>query len=1225
MKINVAMTMEQFALDPYEQQLLKVFDSHDKENCGSLDREGLVQLCQTLQLEEQGIELVKCLLKNRNSRATFSEFKDALLALLGNMQSSKNSKNEETVDNCTKTSPEREVSPKFVYGSKKYGRRSRPRNDEVTSIYNEQNDISLNKSQNIVSVQRSNSQSEVSSKKRKTNYKLKRCTSLPGSNDVLISNTTDNNCHMLSSELELVCTEEMLREAWRKLGVGEDGYLNRTELILVCDAIGLHKLADGVIRQLSHKLNINCNHKISFQELLTTLQQDETWFEVLNQSPLNSNDPVIHQSNSTSFPDSRTFHFITLGPDGNGIIKTDVLIEMWESIGVHSPKELLQELGFNCRQIKIVELAEVLEKQMKSIHEATRTAFQNPHITLLQANLTLYQSEIKTLKSILEQIQAEREKLKCDVSEANNRATLLAQEVDDNHLRMEQNTLNQVKLLEQRHSDILREVTTQFSRDKEQLSNINQGLESKIISLEQEVTKIKNDLLVAQKYSLNMEKENHFLSGKIVELEKDKSVLNNQIEILENEKQEHSEMEQEESKLLLAKLSVLQLENSQLKDRNDEMVSEIESLSNQMATMRMKVSSTPTLSMNPLDQSMEENISVICEGVGVGAKRRSDYSPSKDSKLFNITDGSPRLGKIRKFYNIKQDNLDVPFASSESGFDTEVDCFDSSSSLSTDDNKEITRLQAKIAFLEQILIQNKIPLPVVEAEDPELLSGADLCHLVVRVKQLEKIIEIVRKDMKMMIEKGTMNSDSLRKVSVKLEQTFLSGNVNEGSYDLEEKKKKGVDVGAQTDFLELFEDKVTKLESENRELCTKCSELENCVELLRNEYEKCEDYWQSKVDEERQMFEAEQKINSDKLSELFLKMKDYEEQYANQELVDNRLPTIEETYNLEKQFTDLEQEFELYKEHSESELLRKDEQIEILKEKLTQLALRQQDLNEAAVQVNIETEESRLLNKMKNLSGYVIESSNFFPEEIIPPTTQSTPKSPPPNNLEYVNQSLIWNQQPNPPENTESSQSLPVNWNFTNDTKIQSNASTSSSSTCLDNSTPCAPCRPKRTRKYDKNLYKKNNQDKDVKDIEIDKRPQMDSKNFQNSNCNPEQSIILPLRSFQNLNTRRNHLEQRVRHLQICLKQQHFRNEQTLHHYWAQFKGERSDLHSKLKYFQDKLEQQVRISKEQLDKLESTDLLVKDLFVENSYLLATVQRLELQCTMLTSLCNSSSV
>lgn len=624
--------MEQFLLDPYEQQLLKVFDSHDRDNCGSLDKDGLLQLCQTLQLEEQGSDLVKCLLNEKHSRATFVEFKDALLALLGNMQQKQRNQDDTTTkNNVEKSSPEREVSPKFVYGSKKYGRRSRPRNDDTDTIVT---DLNV-KSPTNNSVQRSNSQTEVSnSKKRKTNYKLKRCLSLPGNNSYARNYESTFITSPLASEPETICTEEMLREAWKKLGVGKDGFLNQHELVLVFDEIGLHKLADSVIRQLSDKLTLNYDHKISFTELLEALQQDETWFDLLNSSPTKNNTESLIQTND--FPDSRTFQYVTLGPDGNGFINTDSLIEMWESVGIHSPKELIHELGFNARRINIVDLADVLEKQLKGLNDTNRTNFQSPHIVLLQANLTLYQSEIRCLKTVLEQMHAEREKLKCDVLEANNRATLLAQEVDDNHLRMEQNTMNQVKLLEHRHADILKDVQEQYTKDKEQLSAINQSLEERINGLEVEASKLKNDLLTAQQYSINVEKENVDLNVKITQLKRDNDVLNEQIGLLENEKQQRDEKEFEENEVLLAKLSTLQLENSQLKDRNDEMVSEIENLSSQVASLRNKMSSTPT-TFHTLDQSMEENISIICEGVGIGAKRRSDCSPTKDVNLFGIS------------------------------------------------------------------------------------------------------------------------------------------------------------------------------------------------------------------------------------------------------------------------------------------------------------------------------------------------------------------------------------------------------------------------------------------------------------------------------------------------------------------------------------------------------------------------------------------------------------
>ncbi|CAH0554943.1 unnamed protein product [Brassicogethes aeneus] len=1185
-------------MDPYEEQLLKVFNSHDRNNSGSLDKEGLMQLCQTLQLEEHSSDLIKCLLADsKYKRATFVEFKDALLALLGNMQNNKNVITDENTN--PEKSPDREVSPKLVFGSKKYGRRSRPRIDEVTQIFNEENDITINKS----AVQRSNSQSEVSnSKKRKTNSKLKRCTSLPGHTD-LNSSKIENNFHMsdLSSEPDQICTEDMLREVWKNLGVGKDGYLNQTELMLVCDAIGLHKLADGVLRQLSDKLPLNYEDKISFQEVMEALRQDDTWIDVFNSTsieaatPTNNNDDRVKALFDESvkvaesmFPDSRTFQYVTLGPDGNGTITADSLIEMWESVGIHSPKELIHELGFNARNINIGELAQVLEKQVKGVTESTRSEYQSPHIVLLQANLTLYQSEIRCLKHVLGQMQAEREKLKCDVQEANNRSTLLAQEVDDNHIRMEQNTLNQVKLIEQRHADILKEVTSQYGKDKDQLSNINLSLEERIVNLEQEVSKLKNDLTVAQKYSINVEKENQTLTNQIRDLKKDREMLSVQIATLETENIKYGAREYEEQELLLSKLSNLQMENARLKDKNDEMVSEIESLTNQVAGMRAKVCSTPVF--NTLDQSMEGNVSIIVEGLSVGAKRRSDSSPIKDK-----CDGSPRLGKFRrKTEKMRGDHLDLPLTSSESGFETEADL---DSSLYASEHEEITRLQSKVAFLEQILVQHSIPIPDALPESPCSMATTIL-NLNDRVHDLEKTIFEVQASLKNMIEKDCVSVDNVNKIRKKLENMQLEsiGSNVDATLENEMNAANGhsVEIEVQTEEMEdkvsckleelkevlkKSEEKNKELTEANKDLAAKISEYENCLELLRNEMVQCEDYWETKIDEERQIFEQEHKLTSDTLTDLLVKLKEYEDQFANQDQADNRLPPIVETYNLEKQFTDLEQEYEDYKSKTDAEIFKKDEEITVLKEQLESLSIR--NVKDAEVQAVDSSSD-----KMKNFTSYIIEKSSYAAEDKKP------------------EENLVWERQEQKPTSTETN-SLPFSWNFNTEKTTRNVPSTSSSSPGLDKNT--TPCRPKRTRKHDKNLYKKNNE----------KKTEIAQNDWKGSNASMkhgyDQNVVMPASSYYNMNNRRHYLEQRVKNLEMLLTQQHYHHEHVKQQYFQQFRADRAEYQCKLKFLQEKLEQQVRICNEQVQKLERTDQLVKEMYVENSYLIANVQRLEQQC------------
>lgn len=160
------------------------------------------------------------------------------------------------------------------------------------------------------------------------------------------------------------------------------------------------------------------------------MQHEDSWFD---STPPESNISYdFGQSN------------ISLGPDGNGVVSAELITDMWECAGITSPKLLLSDLGFKSQQIDVGELAGVLDKEIKGV--ADTLDYSNSHVVLFQASLSLHQSEIRCLKGILEQMCAEREKLKCDVAEANNRATLLAQEVDDNHARMERNTQKQVRL-----------------------------------------------------------------------------------------------------------------------------------------------------------------------------------------------------------------------------------------------------------------------------------------------------------------------------------------------------------------------------------------------------------------------------------------------------------------------------------------------------------------------------------------------------------------------------------------------------------------------------------------------------------------------------------------------------------------------------------------------------------------------------------------------------------
>lgn len=81
----------------------------------------------------------------------------------------------------------------------------------------------------------------------------------------------------------------------------------------------------------------------------------------------------------------------------------------------------------------------------------------------------------------------------------------------------------------------------------------------------------------------------------------------------------------------------------------------------------------------------------------------------------------------------------------------------------------------------------------------------------------------------------------------------------------------------------------------------RCQELETSIEQLQEEYETTENYWTLKLEEERSLFDAEQKQNDQKYSDLVNKIVEYEEMIKDEVAVKQRLETIEENDSLEKQ------------------------------------------------------------------------------------------------------------------------------------------------------------------------------------------------------------------------------------------------------------------------------------------------------------------------------------
>lgn len=544
----------------YEGQLHALFNTADVNQTGTLDFEGLSQLCSSLHLEERGNELINKLLNDKNL-VTFHEFKEALIKLLREASNEDRSVNTSGVGD----SSESETSPKYKY-PKKYNRRA------------QRKDLSPEERPSDDSkVQRSSSYNDVHPLKKRKGNQLKRCTSFPDSAE------------------------------FKRLPEGEE---------------------------------------------------------------------------------SEFLKFITTAYDGSPIIDSDVIVQIWENAGISSALNLLQDLGFNANQVNINELAIVLEDELQNMSGNHQQIIftSNPHLALLQASRVLYQSEVKCLKSAMEHLNAERDKLKADVNDANYRADILTQEVDDNHAKIEKATNEKVKLLEQRHANIVRDLTEQLTGEREQATFLNMKLEKRTAALENEVIKLKLEIERVEQDNTAIEKENQSLVEQVSELEQNYTQLAQNLSTLEAEKQNHFDVEgsREREQIITyeEKIALLQTENVSLKDKNDELCMELESISSQLSAVRFKTNtSTPLVDKYEMS---EASTSAIFDGT----------TTPKTSKL--------QAARVKSA--LKVDGLQI-MAYADLGAD-EYDYGNSSVSIQSSDgsaDEDLSKLQARVAYLEKLL------------------------------------------------------------------------------------------------------------------------------------------------------------------------------------------------------------------------------------------------------------------------------------------------------------------------------------------------------------------------------------------------------------------------------------------------------------------------------------------------------------------------------------------
>ncbi|XP_067242038.1 ninein-like protein isoform X3 [Chanodichthys erythropterus] len=596
--------MDEEEQNRYVAQLKSEFDSCDTTGTGYLDKEELTALCHKLSLDAHLPLLLDTLLGPQHyAIVNFEEFKEGFVAVLS--RSLDFSTSEEESSYLEPAVPE-EVKPKYVKGTKRYGRRSRPdKTDLELTAHSEDSPVfgtdkveingvrraKLRRSTSLESVESLKSDEDTGSNKESTHHYF------VAQGQLKLWNLEGTGSPQHSSNPQQEVTDGQVRAVWEELGVGAGGSLNREELLLVCDHIGLKGLQSEELDALFRKLDKDQDGRVSlseFQSGLFTQQHHVT--PISTSTPAR---PKPQRSISKALEErlvrstSPSLLSATVGQrllsrldDGSGCTSPDKVIALWTEEGIHNSRDILQTLDFSLEErLCLAELTLALDNELlvsgNGIH---------------QAALVSYKNEINYLQVLADQACQERDKVKADLELADRRNLQLVREVDDRHETMESLNESKIKGLEQEFRDKLTALRSESEYESEvlleQVENERERLREELELLRAQDVSLQEDICTAAKENSRLEEEVSLLKEKLSEAESTISKLEKDLEHLLQDKYGGLDsngtglLNQEEHFSEIFKEYEQQCR--ELQDRNDELRSELELLKSQGSGRRSR-------------------------------------------------------------------------------------------------------------------------------------------------------------------------------------------------------------------------------------------------------------------------------------------------------------------------------------------------------------------------------------------------------------------------------------------------------------------------------------------------------------------------------------------------------------------------------------------------------------------------------------------------------------
>ncbi|XP_014057539.2 ninein-like protein isoform X4 [Salmo salar] len=384
-----------------------------------------------------------------------------------------------------------------------------------------------------------------------------------------------------------------MRAVWEELGVGVGGFLNRQELSLVCDHLGLQDLNPEELDALFRKLDTDLDGRVSLGEFQKGLfREGGVPAPTSSSTPIRPNpqrslqqafeERTVRSTSPSLLSATVGQRLLTRLDEGSGCTSPERVIALWTGEGIRNSRDILQTLDFPLEErVSLAELTLALDNELlvsgNGIH---------------QAALISYKNEIQFLQVLADQACQERDKVKADLEWADRRNLQLVSEVDDTHAAIESLNETKIKGLEQEFRDRLTAVRCESAQESEVLL---QQLERERAKLKEEVevrrahdASLHEEVCNATQEKGRLEEEGSVLKGKLSETERTISKLQRDLDQLLRDKfgsldpNNTGLLNQEERFSEIIKEYELQCRKMKaLRDRNDELNSEVDFLKSQ--------------------------------------------------------------------------------------------------------------------------------------------------------------------------------------------------------------------------------------------------------------------------------------------------------------------------------------------------------------------------------------------------------------------------------------------------------------------------------------------------------------------------------------------------------------------------------------------------------------------------------------------------------------------